>query len=112
MIDTHVDVNKTASGGGIGGGDGGDGGDGGGGGADGGGGGGGSTAWYPGKHLGEALEHLGEAPPRFITPYSAPVAEAVREGPLWGRASGNASGNAAVGGRAASARPPLLTPEP
>ena len=68
-----------------------------------GGGGGGSTAWYPGKHLGEALEQLGEAPPRFITPYSAPVAEAVREGPLWGRASGNAS----VGGRAASARPPL-----
>jgi len=47
------------------------------------------------------------------------VAEAVREGPLWGRASGNVSGNvgnvsgnAAVGGRAASARPPLLTPEP
>ena len=77
-------------------------------------------AWYPGRHLGEALEHLGEAPPRFITPYSAPVAEALREGPLWGRASGNVSGNtsgnvsgnAAVGGRAASARPPLLTPEP
>ena len=27
------------------------------------------------------------APPLVITPYSAPVAQAVRQGPLWGRAS-------------------------
>ena len=36
------------------------------------------------------------APPLVITPYSAPVAQAVRQGPLWGRASvGRGRGGAA-----------------
>ena len=76
-------------------------------------------AWYPGKHLGEALGRtkpqwwgppslppLGasSASPLVITPYSAPVAQAVREGPLWARASVGRGGAARSATEAAVAR--------